>query len=76
MVDQAEMDKSLGLQDYWSYVTSDMGNGIGYINVASGNLFYQKTDFANTAPLLATVMRRTYNSQSGLRPWAGLGFQL
>ena len=71
MVDQAEMDKSLGLQDYWSYVTSDMGNGTGYINVASGNLVYQKTDFANTAPLLATVMRRTYNSQS--RAGSGLG---
>ena len=37
MVDQGEVDKYLGIQDYWSYLTADMGNGTGYINTASGN---------------------------------------
>jgi len=71
IVDQGETDKYLGLQNYWSYVTMDVGSGDAYANVASGNLVYQKTDFANTAPLLASVMRRTYNSQS--TSWTPLG---
>ena len=64
MVDQGETEKYLGLQSYWSYATLGLDDGTAYANVASGNLVYQKTDFANTAPLLASVMRRTYNSQS------------
>ena len=47
IVDQGETDKYLGLQNYWSYVTMDVGSGDAYANVASGNLVYQKTDFAN-----------------------------
>ncbi len=74
MVDQGEVDKYLGLQDYWSYLTADMGNGTGYINTASGNLVYQKTDFTNTAPLLASTMRRTFNSQATSNSPLGKGW--
>ena len=74
MVDENELEKRLGLQDYWSYVTSTMGNGTGYINVNSGNLVYQKTDFANTAPLLASVMRRSFNAQAKSESGLGVGW--
>ncbi|MFR4009126.1 MAG: DUF6531 domain-containing protein, partial [Christensenellales bacterium] len=64
MVDENELDKQLGLQDYWSYVTVPVGDASGYINVSSGNLAYQQVDVEMVAPLLASTMRRTYNSQA------------
>ena len=64
MVDENELDKQLGLQDYWSYATVPIGNANGYINVSSGNLVYQQVDLEMVAPLLASTMRRTYNSQA------------
>ena len=74
MVEEAEVDKYLGLQNYWSYMTTPVGNGTGYINIAGGNLVYQKSDFANTAPLLASIMRRTYNSQATSTSGLGKGW--
>ena len=64
MVDENELDKQLGLQDYWSYATVPVGDASGYINVSSGNLVYQQVDLEMVAPLLASTMRRTYNSQA------------
>ena len=64
MVDENELNKQLGLQDYWSYVQLPIGNASGYINTSSGNLAYQQVDVAISAPLLASTMRRTYNSQA------------
>ena len=64
MVDENELDKQLGLQDYWSYATVPVGDANGYINVSSGNLVYQQVDLEMVAPLLASTMRRTYNSQA------------
>ena len=74
MVEEAEVDKYLGLQNYWSYMTTPVGNGTGYVNIAGGNLVYQKSDFANTAPLLASIMRRTYNSQATSTSGLGRGW--
>ncbi len=64
MVDENELNKQLGLQDYWSHVQLPIGNASGYINTSSGNLAYQQVDVAISAPLLASTMRRTYNSQA------------
>ena len=64
MVDENELEKQLGLQDYWSYATVPVGDASGYINVSSGNLVYQQVDLEMVAPLLASTMRRTYNSQA------------
>ncbi len=64
MVDENELDKQLGLQDYWSYATVPVGDANGYINVSSGNLVYQQVDLEMVAPLLASTLRRTYNSQA------------
>ncbi|MDL2225536.1 DUF6531 domain-containing protein [Eubacteriales bacterium OttesenSCG-928-M02] len=74
VVAEDELEKSLGLQNYWSYVTTPAGNGTGYVNVDSGNLVYQKTDFALTAPLLASVMTRSYNSQALSESGTGKGW--
>ena len=64
MVDENELEKQLGLQNYWSYAAVPVGNATGYINVSSGNLVYQQVDLEMVAPLLASTMRRTYNSQA------------
>ena len=74
IVDEGEMHKYLGLQSHWSYTTMQIGNSTAYVNVANGNLVYQKTDFMNTAPLLASVMRRTFNSQSTAGGPFGVGW--
>ena len=64
MVDENELEKQLGLQNYWSYAAVPVGNATGYINISSGNLVYQQVDLEMVAPLLASTMRRTYNSQA------------
>ena len=60
MVDENELNKQLGLQDYWSYVQLPIGNASGYINTSSGNLAYQQVDVAISAPLLASTMPVSY----------------
>ncbi len=62
IVSEGEMNKRLGLQDYWSYSGFNTGSGTGYVNVSNGNLSYITTDMVLPDPFLAVVMRRTYNS--------------
>ncbi|GHU81975.1 hypothetical protein FACS189415_1500 [Bacteroidia bacterium] len=74
VVASGELDKRLGLQDYWGYGQFTTGSGVGYINLGKGNLAYQATDAVSTGPRLAMVMRRTYNSQSTSKTALGYGW--
>ncbi|WLR42507.1 DNRLRE domain-containing protein [Bacillus carboniphilus] len=74
VVDEEELNKRLGLQDYWGYSTFPTAHGDGYINISSGNLVYQTTDFVTVSPQLAKVMRRTFNSQSTTKTPLGYGW--
>ncbi|MBC5648978.1 RHS repeat-associated core domain-containing protein [Christensenella tenuis] len=74
VVDADELEKQLGLQDYWTYTTSEVGKGTAYLNADSGNLCYQATDFSNSAPMFDQILRRTYNSQSSGETPMGLGW--
>ncbi|WLR44459.1 HNH/ENDO VII family nuclease (plasmid) [Bacillus carboniphilus] len=74
VVAQNEIDKRLGLQDYWGYSTFQTAQGDGYINISSGNLVYQTTDFVTLSPHLAMVMRRSFNSQSTTKTSLGYGW--
>lgn len=67
VVPKNELDRKLGLQDFWTYSSFRTGGGTGYVNVANGNLVYQVTDNVYPGGLLAMVMRRTYNSQSNTK---------
>jgi len=44
VVDENEVQKMLGLQNYWSYGGFETGSGTGYINVANGNMAYITTE--------------------------------
>lgn len=61
-VDVDELDKRLGLQDYWKYTGFRTGGGTGYIELSQGNLCYQSVDSVYPSQLFAFVMRRSYNS--------------
>lgn len=74
VVSSDELDKMLGLQDYWKYSSFRTGGGTGYINVASGNLVYTSVDSVYPGMLLAMVMRRTYNSQATTKTSLGNGW--
>ncbi|MEO2078270.1 MAG: DNRLRE domain-containing protein [Bacillus sp. (in: firmicutes)] len=74
VVDKGELEKRLGLQDFWGYSTFNTGRGNGYINISSGNLVYQSTDFVIPGPKFAMVMKRTYNSQSSTKTSLGYGW--
>ncbi len=62
--DQGEIEKKLGLQNYWGYAGFGTGNGTGYVNIANGNVIYNSTDMVIPGPFFGIVMRRTYNSFS------------
>ena len=64
----------LGLQDFWKFSEFSAGNGVGYLNVANGNLVYNSTDSVFPGMMLAMVMRRTYNSQSDVKTPLGYGW--
>jgi hypothetical protein len=74
VVSKNEVEKRLGLQDYWGYSTFRTGSGDGYVNVSTGNLLYESTDFVMPGPILAMVMRRSYNSQSTTKTPLGYGW--
>lgn len=74
VVEQDEVNKRLGIEDYWGAADFNMGKGQGYINVSSGNLCYQITDFVYPSPILAEVMRRSYNAQAGACSPLGYGW--
>ena len=72
VVDEDELQKRLGLQDYWSYVGFKTGGGDGYVNVSNGNLAYISTDMMVSDPFFAMVMRRTYNSLATTKNASGI----
>jgi YD repeat-containing protein len=71
---QNEIEKKLGLQNYWSYTGFNTGSGTGYINVSNGNLSYITTDIVVSDPFFAMVMRRTYNSLAETKTPMGYGW--
>ncbi|MCA1057597.1 DNRLRE domain-containing protein [Rossellomorea aquimaris] len=73
-VDQDEVQKQLGLQDFWGYSSFPTATGNGYVNISSGNLVYQSSDFVSVSPQLAMVMRRSFNSQSTTKTPLGYGW--
>lgn len=74
VVDENEVQKRLGLQDYWSYMGFKTGSGDGYINVSNGNVSYISTDMMVSDPFFAMVMRRTYNSMATTKTPLGYGW--
>jgi hypothetical protein len=72
--DQNEIEKLLGLQNYWGYSGFSTGNGTGYVNVANGNVVYSSTDMVIPGPFFAITMRRTYNSFSTTKTALGYGW--
>ncbi|WP_335872617.1 DNRLRE domain-containing protein [Bacillus sp. 2205SS5-2] len=74
VVEKNEVEKRLGLQDYWGYSSFPTARGKGYVNISSGNLVYQSTDFVTISPQLAMVMRRSFNSQSTTKTPLGYGW--
>jgi len=69
-----KIDKMLGLEDYWTYISFDTSIGNGYINVANGNLVYNAVDSAYTDDLLEMAMQRIYNSQASEISVLGYGW--
>lgn len=74
VVDANELEKHLGLQDYWSFAQFGTDSGTGYINVSNGNLVYQSADLVVSDPFFAMVMRRTFNSQAASKTALGKGW--
>ena len=67
VVPKNELDRKLGLQDFWTYSSFRTGGGTGYVNVANGNLVYQVTDNVYPGGLLAMVMRQNRMHQATIR---------
>ena len=74
VVDRDEVQKRLGLQNYWGYAGFKTGGGEGYVNVSNGNLSYISTDMVVSDPFFAMVMRRTYNSMATTKTPLGYGW--
>jgi len=66
-----------GLEDFWPYSSFDLGHGVAYPNMASGNLVVQDTDFEVPGRGLNLRLTRTYNSnQAGQAGPFGRGWTL
>ena len=74
VVTEGELEKQLGLQDYWSYARFTTDSGAGYVNVANGNVVYQTSDLVVADPFFAMAMRRTFNSQTTSKTALGVGW--
>ena len=74
VVTEGELEKQLGLQDYWSYAQFTTDSGAGYVNVANGNVVYQTSDLVVADPFFAMAMRRTFNSQTMSKTALGVGW--
>ncbi|WP_138295043.1 RHS repeat-associated core domain-containing protein [Clostridium sp. BSD2780061688st1 E8] len=74
VVPEGELEKALGLNGTSSYSSIGLGQGTAYVNVASGNLVYQVTDFSKAEHLLSMSMSRTFNSQARAETSLGRGW--
>ena len=74
MVDEGELEKRLGVEDYWSYASYSTQSGNGYVNMSNGNMVYTETDIMVPDPFFAMVMRRTYNSEATSKTGLGYGW--
>jgi RHS repeat-associated protein len=63
IVNKALVRDALGLEDYYHYVSQDVGAGMQQLtNVANGNSILRWTPFSETGRGLSTVMDLTYNA--------------
>lgn len=53
----------MGLEKFYAYRDFDLGSSKGFINLKTGNLVVQDTDFEIPRPGLNAIVRHTYNSQ-------------
>ena len=74
VVSENEVQKRLGLQNYWTYSGFGTGSGTGYVNVSNGDVVYSTTDIIVSDPFLAAVMRRTFNSMADTKTAMGYGW--
>lgn len=74
VVSENEVQKRLGLQNYWTYSGFGTGSGTGYVNVSNGDMVYSTTDIIVSDPFLAAVMRRTFNSIANTKTAMGYGW--
>ncbi len=74
VVAQNELEKKLGLENYWTYDGYKAGNGTGYVNIANGNTVFQSTDTVIPGPFFGMVMRRTYNLMADTKTPMGYGW--
>ncbi len=74
VVDENELDKRLGLQNYWDYSVTQTSFGVGYTEMSQGNFAYIVEDTALPGPQLGLVIRRTYNSQATSETAMGAGW--
>ncbi|UII55673.1 DNRLRE domain-containing protein [Cytobacillus spongiae] len=55
----------LGLEDYWSYAEHELSDGQGYVNLGTGNLVFETTDFSLSGRGNSGFsFSRTYNSKA------------
>ncbi|OKL36232.1 DNRLRE domain-containing protein, partial [Domibacillus mangrovi] len=55
----------LGLESYWSYAEHELSDGQGYVNLGTGNLVLESTDFSVTGRGNSGFsFSRTYNSKA------------
>ncbi|MGH7425802.1 MAG: DUF6531 domain-containing protein, partial [Candidatus Methylomirabilales bacterium] len=53
---------AVGLEDFYPYRSWDLGSGTAYVNLATGNLVVQESDFDIPGAGLGLRLSRTYNS--------------
>ncbi len=58
----------IGLEDYWSYTTQDMGGyGTGYVNLYNGNLVYVHDDVSFNSLINGFTLSHVYNSANTVK---------
>ncbi|MCL2871151.1 MAG: DNRLRE domain-containing protein [Coriobacteriia bacterium] len=66
-VDENELLKRLGIQDYWAYEQIEVPIGTARVEKSTGNMVYQHTDRTiESDTMLQEGLTRTHNSQSSL----------
>ena len=76
IIDKDEVDKKVGIQANYEFVSFRTADGSGSLNVDNQNLVYQAKDFVMNSPCLAMVLTRTYNSVSSTKSIFGYNTDL
>ncbi|HYF95147.1 MAG TPA: RHS repeat-associated core domain-containing protein [Symbiobacteriaceae bacterium] len=68
--------RRLGVDDRWTMLPVGAPGASGFVNLQNGNMVLQATDAVLPGPVLANVLRRTYNSQGTADGLLGGGWRL